>query len=127
MTPSEVLVRSVLGPCRKKIRPFACAIDCVIQHSFAIEEPIEDILVTKDIYPEVAKLLHMSPESAARQIERISNDCWNLGDRERLNRILGGAFPDCPTPRDMLFYFAAYTYFGVPFRQAMDRKFANLF
>lgn len=124
MTRSEALVRSVLGPCRRGIRPFACAIECVIRHSFAIDYPIEDIQVTKVIYPEVARLLNMRPGAAARQIERIANDCWDRGDRERLNEIFGGELPVCPPPHDMIFYFAAYTFYGQPFRRVMERQYA---
>lgn len=127
MTRSEALVRSVLGPCRKGIRPFVCAIECIVQRSFVIDYPIEDIQVTKVIYPEVARLLNMRPNAAARQIERIANDCWDRGDRERLNEILGGPLPSCPPPHEMLFYFAAYSYYSLPFRQVMERELALMF
>lgn len=126
MSQSEVLVRLVLGSFRKGTRPFVCAIECVIRHSFAIDYPIEDIQVTKVIYPEVAKLLNMRPGAAARQIERIANDCWDRGDRERLNEIFGRELPVCPPPRDMIFYFAAYAYYGQSFRQVMKRQYAMM-
>lgn len=127
MTRSEALVRSVLGPCRRGIRPFVFAVELVIEHSFAIDYPIEDLQVTKVIYPEVARLLKMKRESVGRQIERIANDCWDRGDRARLNEILGTELPFCPPPREMLFYFAAYAYYGLPFHEVMKQQLAAIF
>lgn len=127
MTTSEALVRSVLGPCRRGIRPFVCAIEQVVRLSFAAGVSIETIRVTKDVYPLVARELHMKPEAASRQIERIANDCWDSGDRERLNAILGAELQVCPSPREMLFYFAAYTHYGIPFREAIQQELAAMF
>lgn len=127
MTNPEALVRSVLGPCRRGIAPFTCAIECVIERSFVVGTPMEDILITKDIYPRVAEMLHMRPTSAARQIERISNACWDIGDRSRLYEILGKNPLVCPTPKEMLFYFAAYSFYGIPYSQAIDRQLISIF
>lgn len=127
MTRSEALVRSVLGPRRREIRPFVYAIECIIRHSFAINCPIEDIQVSKVIYPEVAKLLSIRNHTAARQIQRIANNCWEQGDREQLNQILGGPLPLCPPPHDMLFYFAAFSFYGLPFQEVMRQELAAIF
>lgn len=127
MTKTELLVRSVIGPCRRDIRPFVYAAECIIQQSFAIQAPIENIHVTRDIYPKVAQILHVQPESVTRQIERIANHCWDAGDQNRLYAILGKVPPLCPPPREMLIYFAAYSYYGMPFQKAMDRQLAVMF
>ena len=127
MTKTELLLRSVLGPYRRDIRPFVYAAECIIRQSFSVNAPIESILVTKDIYPKVALTLQIQPESAAQQIERIANDCWDLGDRDRLYVILGKEPPLCPPPREMLIYFAAFSYYGIPFQQAMDQQLATMF
>ena len=105
MTRSEALVRSVLGPCRRGIRPFVCAIDRTIEHSFAINSPIEDLQVSKVVY---------------------TNDCWARGNRERLNEIFGRPLPSRPPPRDMLFYFAAYTFYGVSFHELIEQHLTPL-
>jgi len=126
MTRSEALVRSVLGPCRRGIRPFVCAIDRTIEHSFAINSPIEDLQVSKVVYTEVARHLNISWGAATRQIERIANDCWARGNRERLNEIFGRPLPSRPPPRDMLFYFAAYTFYGVSFHELIEQHLTPL-
>ncbi len=127
MTKTEILVRSVLGPCRRDIRPFVCAVECIIKATFAVNMPIENIHITKDIYSQVAQILHMQPESASRQIERIANHIWDTGDRDRLYAILGKEPMLCPPPREILLYFAAFSFYGIPFQQAMDQQLAALF
>ncbi len=127
MTKTELLLRSVLGPCRRGLQPFVYAIEYIIQQSFSINVPIENICVTKDIYSRVALTLQIQPESAARQIERIANDCWDIDDRDRLYAILGKKPMFCPSPREMLIYFAAFSFYGVPFQKAMDLHLAAIF
>lgn len=55
MSKSELLVRSILGPIRSDIRPLVYAIEIASDLLFVQKVSWDDIRVTKDIYPSVAK------------------------------------------------------------------------
>ena len=57
MSKSELLVRSILGPIRSDIRPLVYAIEIASDLLFVQKVSWDDIRVTKDIYPSVAKQL----------------------------------------------------------------------
>ena len=54
MSKSELLVRSILGPIRSDIRPLVCDRNR-LRPLFVQKVSWDDIRVTKDIYPSVAK------------------------------------------------------------------------
>ena len=51
MTKTETVLRSIFGSCRSDIRPLAYAVDIAIELMFVQGIPMDDILVTNDIYP----------------------------------------------------------------------------
>jgi len=55
MTNTEAIIRTILGPIRRDTRPLACSVDCLSELLFVQKIPMDEIMVTKDIYPEVAK------------------------------------------------------------------------
>lgn len=126
MTRSYALVRSVLGATRGSILAFAEAIDCLILHSFRIGRPIEDVPIT-DIYAEVADMLYRPCRITQKQIERTSHRCWDVGDREKLDQIIGKHLEIRPTPREMLIYFAAYSHYGKPYHEVLGDQLAEMF
>lgn len=46
-------------------------------------------MVTKDIYPEVAKQLNKNPRTISRSVERLVLCCWEEGNRAYLAKIIG--------------------------------------
>lgn len=127
MTKTEALVRSVLGPSGGDIRPLALAADLFAQRMFVDNIPMDDVHVTKHIYPYVAKLLRKRADTTTRRVERLANRCWDIGDRERLNQIAGKPLRMCPAPKDMLVYFAFYSFWDMPFFRAIEERPALLF
>lgn len=127
MTKTEAIVRSVLGPSGGDVRPLVFASDLFAQRMFVENIPMDDIKVTKEIYPYVAKLLKKRAGAATKSVERLANRCWDLGDRERLNEIAGKVLRTCPVPRDVLVYFAFYSYLDIPFYKAIEQRPALLF
>jgi len=83
MTKTEAVIRSILGAVRADIRPLAYAVDIAINRMFIQKIPMDDIYVTDDIYPDVAKFVKnrrgkpSSPETVSRRIERMANLCWD--------------------------------------------------
>lgn len=127
MTKTEGIVRSVLGPSGGDVRPLVFASDLFAQRMFIEQIPMDDIQVTKSIYPYAAKLLKKRTSATTKSVERLANRCWDMGDRERLCEIAGKVLRACPTPKDVLVYFAFYSYLDTPFYQAIDQRPALLF
>ena len=75
MTKEEILIRSILGPIRGGVRTFACAVEITSRLLFEEDMAQDDILVTKHVYPEVArkteKKLHGGGTSAGTDGESL--------------------------------------------------------
>ena len=134
MTKTEAVIRSILGAARPDIRPMAYAVDAAISLMFVQKIPMNDIYVTDDIYPDVAKLVRnrrgkpSSPKTVARRIERLANLCWDtLVARNLVLEYLGAPLENIRAPRDMIFYLAFYIYLDTPFFIAIQKQPALLF
>ena len=114
MTKTEDFVQSVLGGRRKGNMPFVLAIDLTAQLLFKEGFSTKDILVTKDVYPVVAKRLHMKHTAASRQILRVANRCWGKLSDEQKEAYIGRAHPFTEGPRELLICLAVYLYSGKP-------------
>lgn len=127
MTKTEQILRSILGPIRMDLRPITYAIDHTAQLLFIQKKPMDEILVTKDIYPAVAGILNKKPESVARSIERSANLCWDMMLVRGLTmKYLGAPLEDIRSARDILFYLAFYSYLDTPFFAATEQQMALL-
>ena len=134
MTKTEAVIRSILGAARPDIRPLAYAVDAAISLMFVQKIPMDDIYVTDDIYPDVAKLVRnrlgkpSSPKTLTRRIERLANLCWDtLVARNLVLEYLGAPIENIRAPRDMIFYLAFYIYLDTPFFIAIQKQPALLF
>ena len=134
MTKTEAVIRSILGAARPDIRPMAYAVDAAISLMFVQKIPMDDIYVTDDIYPDVAKLVKnrrgkpSSPKTVSRRIERLANLCWDtLIARKLVLEYLGAPLEHIRAPRDMIFYLAFYIYLDTPFFIAIQKQPALLF
>lgn len=134
MTKTEAVIRSIFGAARSDIRPLAYAVDAAISLMFVQKIPMDDIYVTDDIYPDVAKLVRnrfgrpSSPETVSRRIERLANLCWDtLVERNLVLEYIGAPLRDIRAPRDMIFYLAFYIYFDAPFFTVIQKQPALLF
>ena len=76
---------------------------------------MDDIQLTKDIYPSAAAILGKKPASFGRKVERIANRCWDYGDHKRLDELAGRKLLTPPSVKDYLIYLAFYSRTGVPF------------
>lgn len=122
MTKTEATIRFILGAVGMDIRPLAISVDIAIELMFFKNIPMDEILVTDDIYPEVAYLMKKrygkvsSSETAARQIERLANLCWDsLVSRNLVMEYIGAPLKDIRAPRDIIFYLAYYVYLDTPY------------
>lgn len=134
MTKSETVIRSILGAVGMNVRPLSCAVDVVIDLMFVQRIPMDDIYVTDDVYPEVAKLVKdrhgkiPSVKTISKRIERLANLCWDtLVTRDLVLEYVGAPLKDIRAPRDIIFYLAFYVYLDAPFFTAIRERPALLF
>lgn len=111
ITNEEIIIRDILGPTTQSIQPLAYAVEVVGYLLFVEKLPLEEIYVTKNVYPEVAGRLKQNGKSVARQIERLSNSCWDSMDKEQKLKYIGKELKDIHSTRDILIYFAYYSHF----------------
>lgn len=129
MTKSEAVIRSIIGAVGMNTRPLACAVDIAIDLMFARGISMDDIYVTVDIYPEVAKQMKdrrgkiPSTKTIARRVERLANLCWDsLVARGLVLEYIGAPLQDIRAARDIIFYLAFYVYLDIPFFTAIQRQ-----
>lgn len=116
MANAEILLRRILEPVRSNIRPLALAVDITGTLLFEQRFSMDDIKVTKHIYPDVAKLLNKKPSAASKSIERLTHLCWDsLVEQELTVAYFGRPVKQIPTPQKLLTYLAVYSYFNIPF------------
>ena len=134
MTKTEAVIRSILDAARPDIRPLAYAVDAAMNLMFVQKIPMDDIHVTGDIYPDVAKLVKnrcgkpSSPDTVSRRIERLANLCWDtLVARNLVLEYLGAPLENIRAPRDIIFHLAFYIYLDTPFFIAIQKQPALLF
>lgn len=122
MTKTEALIYSILAPTRKGVPVLACAVDVTAHLLFVERRAMDDIQVTKDVYPMVAKRAQQKPDATSRQIERLANACWDEGDREYLDEVvIGRTLKDIRRPSDLLFYLAVRVHTGQPFFKVIEK------
>lgn len=121
MTESEALIRSIVGAIRHDIRPLACAIDVVRKILFVDKIPMDDILVTKDVYRKVAKIILKKPAAVERSIERLANLCWDkMVANDLVPKYIGKHLTYIHEPRDVIIYLAFYLEFKRPFFEVIE-------
>ena len=134
MAKTAAVIRSIFGAVRMDLRPLVYAVDIAIDLLFVQNIPMDDIHVTRDIYPQVARRMETpsgkrpSYKTVSRRLERLSNLCWkSLAARGLIEEYLGAPLKSIRAPRDMIFYLAFYVYLDTPFFVAIQRRPALLF
>ena len=127
MMREEILIRSILGLCRRDVRTLAYAVWEAEELLFFKKIPVDDILVTKDIYPVVAKRIGKNYKAVSRQIERLGNLCWDSMDEKQKINYIGKPLKDIQAPRDMIFYLAFYSHFHKSYYEIVSKNTAWLF
>lgn len=127
MTKSECIIRSIIGAERTSIRALALAIDIAADLLFSQGIPMDEIAVSKDIYPMVAKQIGKSLPTTARRIERTANLCTDVLDDTLAEQYIGRPLAFRPPPRALIIYLAFYLHFGEPFFKVIEREPVLLF
>lgn len=72
------------------------------------KEPTAATLVTKYLYPETAKVFHVSPGAVERNLRTVIRTCWNHGDHKFLDEVAGTHLYSQPTNGTFLDMAAAF-------------------
>lgn len=127
MTKSECIIRSIIGAERANIRALALAIDIAADLLFTQGISMDEIAVSKDIYPAVAKQVGKSMSTTTRRIERTANLCIDALDEALTEQYIGRPLAFRPPPRALIIYLAFYLHFGEPFFKVIARDPVLLF
>lgn len=127
MREEITLLYEILGLGRKGVLEMACAIRVAEQMLFSKGLAVDDVHVTTDIYPRVAKELNKHGSSVMRQIQRIGNECWNSMDAKMKKKYIGKDLKDIRAPKDMIFYFAYYVHFQRGYYEVLEKNPSILF
>ena len=115
------LLRSILGPTRSDIRPLAFAIAVAEELLFNQGLAMDDVQITKQIYPMVARQFRKTDNAAAKCVERLSRLCWEaMVAQDLVAQYLGRAIQQSPTPRSLIVYLAVYSHTGSPFYTVIE-------
>lgn len=116
MTESEHFLRSIIGATREDILPSAHSLDVVSELLFVKKYSMDEIRVTKHVYPEAAKRLGKKSGAVSRSVERLNVRLWEDGDREMLLRVTGRKELEPQAVRETLIYLAYYLHTGASLR-----------
>ena len=79
---------------------------------YAIAETVKDPnrtqLITKDMYPEIARKFGTKDTRVERTIRSAINNCWRNSNREQLNEMAGYHLERCPTNIEFIDLVATY-------------------
>ena len=122
-----MIIYEIMGPGSKGVSSLAYAIREAEHLLFVKKIPMDEIHVTRDIYPKVAERLKKQNRTIARQIERTGNRCWECMDSDQKEKYIGKDLKDIQAPRDMIFYLAFYSHFQKSFYQVLEEYPSLLF
>lgn len=121
MSKSEQLVYSVLGLIKSNILPVAYTLDLLVELLFCKNNPVSKIMITKMVYPQVAKRLNKSVHAVEKSVERIVHDFWSVAlEQNRLLQLFGHSSLYEPSVSEILFYLSFLLYYDKPFFAVLD-------
>lgn len=127
MTKTEKMIRDILDDSDKGIQDLMYAIEQTAYLLFEKKVSMDQIKVTAEVYEVVATQLDKTTKAAAKEIQRLVQDCWTIGNQAALERYIGRKLAHIPRPRLALCYFAFYIHKGIPFFQYIEQDPGILF
>ena len=100
-----------------------------VEHMASLGEngSFDRIMITKDVYPVVARENDESLIAAEKAIYRAVEYCWMNGENDRLHSIIGIKLPHKPKPSQFIMYCAYYYIYGVAYHKADEQELPLLF
>lgn len=123
---AKLMIRLIMGHSNSDICPLAYSINEAANLLFVQNIPWDEIKITKDIYPAVAKKLGKSPSATARSVERLVNRCWDKMTPQQKQQYIGRDLEDITSTTDFVVYMAYYLYYGKPYFEILHTQFFAL-
>ena len=123
---AKLMIRLIMGHTRNDIRPLAYAVLEVETLLFTHNQPWDEIRITKDVYPNVAKQLNKSVSATSRAVERLVNRCWDRMTPQQKQEYIGRDLEDITSITDFLVYLAYYLHYNQPYFEVIRTQFAEL-
>lgn len=125
MVSANNLVRSIFGLSRCNIRALVSSVEVAYDLMFVHGMTRDSILVTKDIYPAVARELGAKSSGAVtRHIERLCNRGWERIQKDEglMARFVGNHAKELDSPSEIIFLLACYMKYEKPFREILEQE-----
>lgn len=129
MTKEEYFIRGIIGTGksgRLDSRIFAYAVGIARRMMFREGIPMEEIQVTKSIYPEAGKHYGKKTKTASRAIERLGNQCWKKMSREQREKYLGETERPL-SPGEMVLYLGCYSEYHKSYKEMERELYGDIF
>ena len=118
-------IRLNQGHTKSDNRPIAYSIAEAADLLFNQNTPWDEIKVTKDIYPGVAKQLGESSSATSHSVERLVDHCWDHMAPQQKIEYIGRDFEDITSTTDFIVYLAYYLHYNRPYFEVMRTQFAE--
>ena len=105
-------IQDIIGNFRMDVRPFCWCVRIAAERMFEQGMEWEDILLTKDLYPAVARKLKSSPRAVEKSVERTAALCWDRMTGEDRERYIGKRDSVLDSPSDLILFFAYFLHYG---------------
>ncbi|WP_434310531.1 sporulation initiation factor Spo0A C-terminal domain-containing protein [Hominifimenecus sp. rT4P-3] len=100
----ESVILSIAGhPTSTGYLYLGCAVQAVIDQGQFLPRSL-----MKTIYQPIAARFGTSTGNVARNIARAVDDCWDYGDRTKLNAIAKRNLTEKPTPGELILFLTHY-------------------
>ena len=120
---AEQLIQIILGHSRCNLHPLAYSIALTAELLFVHNMSWDEIKITKDIYPAVAKRIGKSTGATARSVERMVNRCWDKITPQQKQQYIGRELEDITSTTDFVVYLAYYVYYEKPYFELLRTQF----
>lgn len=122
---AKLMIRLIMGHTRNDIRPLAYSIVEAADLLFANDQPWDEIKITKDVYPNVARKLGKSLSATSRSVERLVNRCWDKMTPQQKLEYIGRDLEDITSTTDFIVYLAYYLHYNQPYFEVIRTQFAE--
>ena len=116
---AEALLRLIVGQNSTNLRALAYAISYTAELLFVQHMCVDELCVTKHVYPIVAKQLGKTPTAVAKSVERGANLCWRHMTNEQKLIYIGRELDSVASGKVLIIYLAYYIHYGKPYFDVM--------
>ena len=117
---AEALLKVIVGQNSTSLRALAYAISCTAELLFVQRMCVDELCVTKHVYPIVAKQLGKTTTAVAKSVERGANLCWRCMTNEQKLIYIGRELDDVASGKVLIIFFAYYLHYGKPYFDVMS-------